>query len=69
MQVGRCRYRPPPAATCTGYVYIPSGNEEALKVAVATVGPISVYIDASRESFMNFHQGNFLYISLIIDVQ
>ena len=60
MQVGRCRYRPPPAATCTGYVYIPSGNEVALKVAVATVGPISVAIDASHESFQHFYHGNVL---------
>ena len=69
MQVGACRYQPPPGARCRGYVYLPSGNEEALKIAVATVGPVSVAIDVSHESFQSFHQGNVLCVSLITDVQ
>ncbi|GFU80474.1 cathepsin L [Trichonephila clavipes] len=41
-------------ATCTGHVDIPSGDEEALKQAVASVGPVSVAIDAHHESFHDY---------------
>ncbi|GFU52293.1 cathepsin L [Nephila pilipes] len=44
-------------ATCTGHVHIPSGNEEALKQAVATVGPVSVGIDAHHDSFHDYKAG------------
>jgi cathepsin L len=48
----RCHANPAEfAANCTGYKDIPSKDENALKVAAATVGPISVAIDASHASF------------------
>ncbi|CAJ0589745.1 unnamed protein product [Cylicocyclus nassatus] len=44
-------------ANATGFVDLPKGDENALKVAVATKGPISVAIDASRFSFMLYRKG------------
>nr|CDJ26734.1 cathepsin L-like cysteine peptidase 5 protein [Tityus serrulatus] len=43
-------------AKCTHYIKISSGNEDDLKKAVATVGPISVGIHAN-DKFMNYKSG------------
>ena len=39
------------AATATGVVTINSGDESSLLSAVASVGPVSAYVDASHTSF------------------
>ncbi|KAK3538174.1 hypothetical protein QTP70_032564 [Hemibagrus guttatus] len=53
-----CRFNPATVgATCTGYVNIKSGDEKALQEAVATIGPISVAIDAGHISFQQYESG------------
>lgn len=55
---GPCRFKEADVgATCTGYVDIPHDDENALKKAVAHVGPISVAIDASRSTFHFYSNG------------
>ncbi|GBN19297.1 Cathepsin L [Araneus ventricosus] len=57
-QDGTCHFKKSSVgATVTGYVDIPTGDEDALKKAVATVGPISVAIDASHDSFQTYQDG------------
>uniref|UniRef100_A0A669CTS8 Cathepsin L.1 n=1 Tax=Oreochromis niloticus TaxID=8128 RepID=A0A669CTS8_ORENI len=55
---GKCRYNPDNiGATSTGYTEVSQGDEDALKEAVATIGPISVGIDASQMSFQFYESG------------
>jgi len=55
---GTCMYDPKnKAAVDSGFVDIPSGNESALMEAVATVGPISIAIDASSILFQLYQGG------------
>ncbi|XP_046977839.1 cathepsin L-like isoform X5 [Vanessa cardui] len=56
--VSTCRFDPTDVAlNVVGYMSVQRGNEASLKKAVATVGPISVVIDASRPSFQLYSSG------------
>ncbi|XP_024114329.1 cathepsin S, ortholog2, tandem duplicate 1 [Oryzias melastigma] len=50
----RSEYR---AANCSQYKFLPEGDENALKEAIATIGPISVAIDATRPRFAFYRSG------------
>lgn len=53
-----CRFRSENVgAYCTGYVDIAPGDEKGLEAAVATLGPVSVAIDASKPSFQFYSNG------------
>ncbi|KAI5618194.1 cathepsin S,-like 2, tandem duplicate 2 precursor [Silurus asotus] len=55
---GQCRYdQSQKAANCSSYSYVSEGDEEALKQSVATIGPISVAIDATRPTFILYRSG------------
>eukprot|EP00094_Tigriopus_californicus_P005518 TCALIF_05315-PC protein Name:"Similar to Cp1 Cathepsin L (Drosophila melanogaster)" AED:0.20 eAED:0.21 QI:41/0.45/0.33/1/0.54/0.5/12/28/835 len=55
-----CRYQVNTrGATDKGFVDVPKGDEGKLKEAVATIGPVSVAIDASKDSFQFYsHESN-----------
>jgi cathepsin L len=57
-QDGNCVYvASKKAAEDTGFTDVTSGDEIALTTAIATVGPISVAIDASQDSFQLYSGG------------
>nr|AAL15416.1 cathepsin M [Mus musculus]AAO27847.1 cathepsin M [Mus musculus] len=54
---GSCRYSPENStANITGFEFVPK-NEDALMNAVASIGPISVAIDARHASFLFYKRG------------
>ena len=57
-QDGNCAYNVANiGATDSGFVDVKSKDEDALKQAVGTVGPVSVAIDASHASFQLYSHG------------
>jgi len=57
-QDGRCRFsKTHIGATISSYKDIPQGDEMSLTAAIASVGPISVAIDASQNSFQLYDGG------------
>ena len=59
IKTGPCRFNATNvAATDTGYMVIEAGDEEALKAAVAMVGPIAVGMDATRPDFLFYSKGS-----------
>lgn len=54
----KCRFKKDGiSATDLGHVDVMAGDEAKLKEAIATVGPVSVAIDASHESFQFYAKG------------
>lgn len=54
----KCEFKPSSVgATLSSYVDVESKNEEALKQALGTYGPVSVAIDASHISFQLYSHG------------
>jgi len=53
-----CRYKKQDkGASDVGWTDVPAGDEGALMQALATVGPVSIAIDASHESFQFYSHG------------
>lgn len=58
---GKCKFNPKNVvANCTGFIDIKSGDEDALKEAVASVGPVSIAIDVTEDKFMLYKDGVFV---------
>jgi len=58
LQDEKCQYKPSASgATDSGYVDVKHGDEHKLQEAVATVGPVSVAIDAGHSSFQMYKSG------------
>lgn len=55
---GECQYsKEDSGASDNGYVDIPENDEQKLQEAIASIGPISVAIDASHDSFRHYESG------------
>jgi len=55
---GKCKFNQTNVgATVTGWVILPENDTQALKTAVATIGPIASTIDASSKEFGSYKSG------------
>ena len=64
----KCRFKPETVgATVTGSTAVKSKDESALQEAVATIGPISVSIDASHNSFQLYKTGGMCFCKFFND--
>lgn len=54
---GVCQFNSSNAIKIKDFRDIPTGDEHKLREAIATIGPISVEIDASNSSFHHYHSG------------
>lgn len=55
---GTCHYKSEyRGATDSGFVDMPQGDEDKLKEGVATIGPMSIAIDANHQSFQLYQNG------------
>ena len=58
LQDGVCHFKSSKVgATDGGFVDVPHGEEDKLKEVVATIGPVSIAIDASHPSFQLYKSG------------
>jgi hypothetical protein len=46
--------------SCSDFRLIEKGNEQNMKEVVASIGPVCVNIEATRENFMFYKQGIFV---------
>ncbi|XP_060523574.1 procathepsin L-like [Cylas formicarius] len=54
----QCRFKPEDVVVkCTGYVDIAEGDEQGLEIAIATLGPVTAAIDASKDGFQFYSDG------------
>jgi len=52
-----------------GYAFVPEGDEEALKEAVYSRGPIAVSLDASHRSFRFYSHGRHAHLLVPTSLQ
>lgn len=57
---GLCQFNNSNAIKITGHNKMPSGDEDQLKEAIASIGPISIQMDADHNSLYHYSSGVYL---------